>query len=78
MHPIMGYEVAKARIADLQRQAESDRMARAARAARKDGSRLFVPGHWTMALARRVLAVLGRSSRPPVPAPPAQAPKTTP
>lgn len=28
MHPIMGYEITKARIADLHRQADRDRMAR--------------------------------------------------
>ena len=74
MHPIMGYQVTNARIADLHRQAERDRMARAAR---KDGNTLQAPGHRAAALARRVLAVLGRRLRPS-PAPPAQAPKTTP
>jgi hypothetical protein len=73
MHPIMGYEANKARIADLHRQAERDRMARAAR---KDRNTLQAPGHRAAALARRVLAVLGRLR--PSPAPPAQAPKATP
>jgi hypothetical protein len=65
MHPIMHYDLAKARIADLHHQAERDRTARAARLARTDGSRLLVPAHQAMALARRALAVLGRRSLRP-------------
>jgi len=65
MHPIMGYEVAKARIADRHRQADRDRMARAARLDRKEGTRRLVPGHRAITLARRVLAALGgRRPRP--------------
>jgi len=78
MHPIMHYDLAKARIADLHQQAERDRMARAALAARKDGKTLQAPGHRAAALARRVLAVLGAHRLRPSPAPPAQAPKATP
>jgi hypothetical protein len=68
MHPIMHYDLAKARIADLHQQAERDRMARAARLARTDGSRLLAPAHHAMALARRALAVLrgrGLQNYPP-------------
>ena len=65
MHPIMHYDLAKARIADLHKQAERDRMARAARLARTDGSRLLAPAHHAMALARHALAVLrGRGLQP--------------
>jgi hypothetical protein len=78
MHPIMGYEANKARIADLHRQAERDRMARAALAARKNSNTLQAPAHQAAALARRVLAVLGGHRLRPSPAPPAQAPKATP
>ena len=75
MHPIMGYEANKARIADLHRQAERDRVARAAR---KDSNTLQARSHRAAALARRVLAVLGGHRLRPSPAPPAQAPKATP
>jgi len=65
MHPTMHYHLAKAQIAELHQQAERDRMARAARLARRDRSRLLVPAHQAMALARRALAALGgRSLRP--------------
>ncbi len=76
MHPIIVNEVAKARIADWHRQAERDRMARAARLARRKHDRHFAPGHLATVLARRVLAVLSaRSLRPP--AQREQAPKAT-
>jgi hypothetical protein len=78
MHPIMGYKAKMARMADLHRQAERDRMARPALAARKDSNTLQAPGHRAAVLARRVLAVLGGRRLRPSPAPPAQAPKATP
>lgn len=58
MHPIIHGELAKARIAELHRQAERDRMARAARPARKTHDRHFAPGQLVAVLTRRVLAVL--------------------
>ena len=70
MHPIMGYQAKKAQIADLHRQAERDRTARAALAARKDSNTLQAPGHRAAALARRVLTVLGGRRLRPSPAPP--------
>jgi hypothetical protein len=69
MHPIIHGELARARIADLHRQAERDRMARAAGFARKTHDRHVTPGHLTTVLARcttvvarRVLAVLASHS----------------
>jgi hypothetical protein len=62
MHPTIHGEVARARIADLHRQAERDRMARATRLARKTHERHFVPGHLATVLARRALAVLAAHS----------------
>jgi hypothetical protein len=62
MHPIIHGEVAQARIADLHRQAERDRIAQAARLARKAHDRHFMPSHLTTVLARRVLAVLAAHS----------------
>jgi hypothetical protein len=74
MHPITDDGAARARIADLHRQAERHRVARAGRLARKD-RRQFVPGEAAEGFARRVLVVLGaRSQRAPLPAP-GQAPK---
>jgi hypothetical protein len=62
MHPIIHGELAKARIADLHRQAERDRMARAARFARRTHDRHFMPGHLAAVLACRVLAVVAAHS----------------
>jgi len=78
MHPIVSHETAKARIADMHRQAERARMAQAARAARKHGNTLPAPGHRAIALARRVLAPLRARRLRPAPAPTAQAPEATP
>lgn len=64
MHPIIHDELARARIADLHRQAERDRMAQAARSARKTHDRHFMPGHLAAVLARRVLAVVAAHSPP--------------
>lgn len=62
MHPIMEYEIAKARIADLQRQADQTAIARAARKASRG---LTSPGcHPAAGLARRVLTVLAARSLP--------------
>jgi hypothetical protein len=70
MHPIIPSEIAKAQVADLLRKAERDRLARTVRLARKDHSRPFAPGHLTIVLARRVVALLGaRSLRPAKDAP---------
>ena len=67
MHPTIHQQLAKARTADLLRQAERDRMARTARLARKEHHRHLMPGHLATVLARRVLAVLAaRSLRLPV------------
>jgi hypothetical protein len=67
MHPIILHQVAKARIADLHRQAERDRMARTARLVRKAHSRHLVPGDLATVLVHRVHAVLAaRSLRPPL------------
>jgi hypothetical protein len=76
-HGVVNQWVAAARVtADLHRQAERDRVARAARLARKH-RRQFVPGELAPGFARRVLAVLGaRSQRAPLSAP-GQAPKAT-
>ena len=77
MHPIIAHDAAKARIADWHRQAERDRVTRAARLARKPHRRRFMPGDLATGFARRARAVLAaRSPRPPVPAP-GQAPKAT-
>ncbi|HYB87152.1 MAG TPA: hypothetical protein VEC76_09895 [Streptosporangiaceae bacterium] len=59
MNPIMRHQLANDWLADLHRQAERDRPARTARLARKGSSTLPPPAHRAMALARRVLAVLG-------------------
>jgi len=58
MHPIH-YEMAKARIADLHRQAEQDAIAKAARQARR--AKLHRPA---AGLAGRVLIRLAAGSRP--------------
>lgn len=78
MHPIIQEQLAKARIADYQRQAERDRMARAARIARKPRDRRFVPGDLATVLARRVLAALAVHRPRPRRPQPAELPKATP
>jgi len=62
MYPVTSYELAKARAADLHRQAERDTLARAARRARR--ARPHQPGRPVPALplSRRVLALLGARS----------------
>jgi hypothetical protein len=73
MHPTIMSDVAKHRIADWHRQAERDRIARAARAARTTHVRRSLAA----VLACRVGAALGPlSGRPP--AQPGQAPEATP
>jgi len=59
MYPVTNYELAKARAADLHRQAHRDTLARAARRAQQHHS-----GHPVSALpiGRRVLALLGARS----------------
>jgi hypothetical protein len=61
MHPVIHGELARARIADLHRQAERDGMARAARSAR-GSHRHFMLGYPAAVLARRVLAVMAAHS----------------
>jgi hypothetical protein len=77
MYTTIQQELAKARVADLHRQAERDRAARTARLARKTHGRHSRPGDLATGFTRRVLAVLAaRSLRPPVSAP-RQEPKPT-
>jgi hypothetical protein len=75
MHPTIMNDIAKDRIADWHRQADRDRTARAARAARTQHPRQS-PTHLAAVLARRVRAGLGPASRPP--AQPGQMRKATP
>jgi hypothetical protein len=67
MHPTISYELAKARIADLHRQAERDRIAHAARRARRTQSRHNRPAHPASVLARRMLALLAPRPAPSQP-----------
>ena len=63
MHPTISNELAKARLADLHRQADRDRLAYAARRARRarpPQSRRALPA--LPAFGRRVLAMLGARS----------------
>ena len=79
MHPTIHQQLAKARTADLLRQAERDRLAHAASQARRAQSHQRTrraPGMIT-ALARRVLALLSARSLRPPPSQPEQAPKAT-
>ena len=60
MDPTLSHELAKARIADLHRQAQRDTLARAARKARR--ARTHRPGHPPTgypAVIRRLLTALG-------------------
>ena len=60
MYPTIGYHLAQARRADLQRQAQRDTLARAARRARR--ARTYQPGHpgpARPAAVRRLLSTLG-------------------
>ena len=60
MHPIISYELAKARIAEMHSQARRDALARAARQARRE--RTHQPGYPAPAhpsAVRRLLAALG-------------------
>jgi hypothetical protein len=65
MHPTIQYEITKARIADLQRRADQDAVARDARRGHRT---LILPRRYAAAeLARRavtVLAARGRLTRP--------------
>jgi len=65
MHPIMHDELNKARIADLHRQAERDRLARAAAQARRtprEHGKDPVGGRSARVFARRLLIILGARS----------------
>lgn len=60
MHPTLLSEISRARTADLHRQAERNRMARAAAQARRAATgkdRRFRPTHTVTALTRRLLTV---------------------
>ena len=54
MHPIISYELAKARIAEMHSQARRDALARAARQARR--ARRHEPGHRTPGILAAVTA----------------------
>jgi hypothetical protein len=61
MHPLISYELAKARVSDLHRQAQRDALARAAHRARRARTRRPghpAPGHPSVAV-RRLLTALG-------------------
>ena len=61
MSPTLRYELMNARVADLHRQAERDRIARAAikgRRARREHGKEPMPGRNAGVLARRVLSLL--------------------
>jgi hypothetical protein len=62
MHPIVLYDLTKARTSDLHRQAGRDALSRAARHARQAPAKKsmpFMPAHTTAKLLRRVLTLLG-------------------
>ncbi len=76
MYPTLHYELAKARGADLRRQAERDRAAWTARLVRKAHRRQFMAGDLATDFARHAFAVVAaRSLQRPVS--PGQAPKAT-
>jgi hypothetical protein len=60
MHPLISYELAKARVSDLHRQAQHDALARAARRARRTRTRR--PGHPPVAVRRLLTAPGARTS----------------
>jgi hypothetical protein len=65
MHPIMHNELKNARIADLHRRAERDRLARAfiqARRLRREHGRDLAGGRSAGGFARRLLIILGARS----------------
>lgn len=76
MHPTIMSDIAKHRIADWHRQADRDRTARAARAARTKHPHRR-PSHLAYVLARRVSAAVSTPSLRP-PAQPGHAPRATP
>ena len=81
MHPTIHYEIAKARTADMHRQAERDRIARAAKQsgpARSDRSWPAMFGHLAGSLARRILTVPGAHRPRSASRQPAEAPPVTP
>lgn len=81
MHPTIHYEIAKARTADMHRQAERDRIARAAKQsgpARSDRSWPAMFGYLAGNLARRVLTALGARRPRSTSRQPAQVPPVTP
>ena len=75
MNPIIAREVARALIADWERQDERNRMT--ARLTRKEQARHLAPRRRVTAVARRVLAVLGTCSLRPPPSQSGQEPKAT-
>jgi len=77
MNPSTVGQLGQARLAAWHQQAERDRIARAARSARRNRASHLRPGHLATILASRARAALGTPSRRP-PAQPGQAPKATP
>ncbi len=65
MHPTIQHDIMQARVADLHRQAERDRLAQAVSRGRRtlrERGRRSVPGATATVLARRLLAALGSRS----------------
>lgn len=77
MYTTFQHDLTKARVADLHRQAERDRIARTARLARKAHGSHVVPSDLSAGFARRVLAALAARSLFPPSQHPGQAPKAT-
>ena len=77
MNPSTVGQLGQARLAAWHQQAERDRIARAARSARRNHASHLRPGHLATTVARRVRAALGTLSRRPT-AQPGPAPKATP
>jgi hypothetical protein len=59
MHPLTQYDLIKAQVADLHRQAERDGLARAGRRVRRERGRHPVLSHPATTLARHALATVG-------------------
>ncbi len=49
MHPLIAYDLAKTKMADLHAEAEHERMAASARSARKQADReMLIPARWAL------------------------------
>jgi hypothetical protein len=68
MHPTIGYELAKTRIADFHRQAQRDALARAARRTRhgRPSQPMLLALRLRGAVTRRLLALLGAAPGEPL------------